>query len=456
MKVIHLGNTANNAYHNAKILKSEVNVDSVLPIRMFGNTHPISAPAWDEIDFAIPDASWVTFPNWSLIGGQADLNSRFTDITPESTGSHHQKTRASFHHKILSVLRKLYILKLLNWVIREISFRVRRSVPTYRNHITITYGADSVPTLSLNRPSRNVVALEHGQLRWVLNGPKEDRKIRELYKRQLANVSHVWVTNLDPETILAAKSLVPGKWSAFPHPFEFDSRVPYKSDETMRRSFLSSTRSSFLVLLASSQNWSQHHNKGSQTAAEAFVKLRNAGVDIGLIAVEWGLDVERTKQYFLDNKVSEYVSWVMMMPRHRLQKLMASVDAVWDQFGLEAFGALALRAMEQGCPLVSRGLSIEGQALIGSQVPWECAATSEEIVSSTTRIFEGIVRLGRESFHMEAGKTYRAWLDHFHSTSITASLQMDRYNELLSPVEVIRDAEPDAWRVLANKNSLNQ
>jgi hypothetical protein len=80
LKISHFGNTANNAYHNVKILQAEENVVSQLPVRMFGLSHPISAPAWDEIDFEVPDFEWISEPDWSRFPDAANVNSIFPDL----------------------------------------------------------------------------------------------------------------------------------------------------------------------------------------------------------------------------------------------------------------------------------------------------------------------------------------------------------------------------------------
>jgi glycosyltransferase involved in cell wall biosynthesis len=254
---------------------------------------------------------------------------------------------------------------------------------------------------------------------------------------------------LDPQTIEAADSLVPGKWSALPHPIEFDESIPYASDKTKRAVLLEATKSPQLVLLAASQNWSQYHNKGTRMAAESFVELRKRGEEVGLVCVKWGPDVDKSMILFERAGVAKYVTWVDPMPRHQLQKLMACVDLAWDQFGLEAFGALALRTLEQGCPLVSRGLSDQGINLIGSQVPWEISNNQNELVDRTSSILNTIRQEGREIVHSKTAAKYKAWLQQFHSPQITTLLQLQRYTQILNDSQKLSLARPDEWRRLA-------
>src|SRR5690606_32035334 len=80
-RVRHFGNTANNAYYNALLLQ-QAGIASEFPIRMFGLQHAMSAPAWESTDFEVPDAGWVSSPDWAMFPDAAALNLRFSDLPP--------------------------------------------------------------------------------------------------------------------------------------------------------------------------------------------------------------------------------------------------------------------------------------------------------------------------------------------------------------------------------------
>jgi hypothetical protein len=230
-----------------------------------------------------------------------------------------------------------------------------------------------------------------------------------------------------------------------------DPRVPFAESPQHRSSLLRETTSSFLILLAASQNWAPDHDKGSNAALTAFADLRSSGVDAGLVAVEWGRQVDEAKDYLSRRGVADHVKWVAPMARLPLQRMMASVDVVWDQFGMEVFGALALRAAEQGAPLVSRGLAASGNQFIGGPVPWRAAGNPEEIVRETSAVFDEIASRGRPAVIADYRDRYRRWLFERHSPRLTAELQRNRYTAILSGNFEPGQAAVDEWPRLADR-----
>lgn len=461
MKIHHLGNTANNAFHNVLLMNRFTNWKSELPIRMFGLTHAISAPAWEIVQFQTQDAAWVAEPNWAAFPEAQRINSQFSDIFSQNQVSDLESPSAEYAPASSTLPAAEKVKRLVGRSIARSPFHksfntflvkraIRSSTPLNLDSqdIAIVYGADSLLKTRPPQPLTQAVSLEHGTVRWIADGPATDLEWRKMYQQQVQKTQHLWVTNLDPRTLEIAEDIMPGRWTATPHPFMFDYRVPFLGVTQKRNALLHRTRSEYLVLLASSQNWSKHHDKGSKKALDAFIELRQAGVPVGLVAAHWGLQVEESKALLAEAGLGEHVEWVSPMPRFELQQMMANVDVIWDQFGLDAFGALALRALEQGAPLVSRGLKPEGEALIGSPVPWMEASSCESIVSCTRSLFDEMNRRGRNVVLDEISIHYRTWLETFHSPAITAQLQDELYTQLLSGSSGSR---PDAWARLTRE-----
>lgn len=454
VRVRHFGNTANNAFHNALLLEEFEGIGSELPIRMFGLAHAISAPAWEAIDFEVPDAAWVPQPDWGIDPAAVATNSKYSDIAaPGSAGAAAQPR--SLGDRVMglarSVLGPLYGRA---WAqpIFDLSYRVvlarRPQVTSLWGSIDLVYGADS---LIWQRPDRDVsrlVCLEHGTVRWVADGDRGSAVLRSAYRRQVEQAQQLWVTNLDPRSLELAEDIAPGRWSALPHPFMLDTRVPFPESQQHRARLLRETDSERLVLLPSSQNWSKHHDKGSIKALTAFAELRKQGVPVGLVAVEWGLQLAESKAFLDAAGVGQHVTWVAPMARFSLQRMMADVDVVWDQFGLDAFGALALRAVEQGTPLVSRGLIAEAERLIGGPVPWIHAVSVEDIMRETAAVFDRMAAEGRDQMIDATRQRYRSWLTERHPPSVTAALQREVYASLVDGSFDRGGSAPDRWAQL--------
>lgn len=455
MKIRHFGNVANNAFQNVLLLDAFAPWRNILPIQLFGLKHAISAPAWEEVDFDPPSADWVVNPNWSLFPEAQSINLEYTDgaasgLTQSSdrVESLIDETAAppqTMKQVVFDILNSTFLAPQLS---RFQLSRALRAVPETvfkEDEVAIVYGSVPPMELKTSEKSGNVVALEHGTIRWIADGPEQDSFWRKEYRQRITAASHVWVTNLDLRTLELAEDLVPGKWSAMAHPFMFDRRVPYDTDEEIRESLLLETDSDFLILMASSQNWSTHHNKGSIRALESFIELRKRGLAVGLIAVEWGAQLSESRDLLEREGLSHFVKWVTPMPRHGMQRMMANVDAVWDQFGMDAFGALALRTLEQGTPLISSGISEEAAALIGKQVPWIKAQSTEEIVTAVCALHQETKVRGREQVIGDSRSIARDWLERFHSPQITAQLQADVYRPLVAGEWGVGDAKVDAW-----------
>lgn len=458
IRITHLGNTANNAFHNVRLLHEYAGIEASLPIQMFTVTHAMSAPAWDVAEFVAPNAAWVAAPDWSIHSSAAAINADFSDLPVAEAHVHSAQPvelseppaqeRLTLKQQVGRTIAKTPLYPYLNEALVRRSLHPVSSRST--TELTLLYGPDSLSQLSVGRRDRGLISLEHGTVRWIADGAADGRFARKRYAQQLRNTEHLWITNLDERTFEIAEDVVPGRWSALPHPFMFDERVPFETNAANRASLLQTTNSEALVLVASSQNWSKHHDKGSRKALEAFVALRLAGEPVGLIAVEWGLQLEESKQFLREAGVDEHVHWIAPLPRIPLQQLMADVDVVWDQFGLDAFGALALRTLEQGTPLVSRGLTEVGASMIGSQVPWLLATEIEEIQRRTSDVINHIQRRGREVVMQEFRTNARSWLERYHSPRITAQLQSEVYNAVVSGDWHRGASLPDAWARLVN------
>jgi hypothetical protein len=319
----------------------------------------------------------------------------------------------------------------------------REILPEPDGRVNVLYGAASLDSVRVPGPAARSVTFEHGTIRWV--GSDAESPMRSAYREQVQQSQHLWVTNLDPRTLEIAEELMPGRWSALPHPFVPDPRVPFAGSEAKRQKLLQRTRSEALVLLPSSQNWSEDHDKGSITALNAFIELRRSGASVGLAAVEWGLQLAESKALLESAGVAAHVAWVPPMVRLRLQRMMADVDVVWDQFGLEAFGALAIRTVEQGTPLISRKLAPVGEQLIGGPVPWLHAATVDEIVQQTTAVLDDMGRRGRAAVIADYRARYRGWLLERHSPEVTAALQREVYEKIVDGTLEPGTAIPDRW-----------
>lgn len=312
--------------------------------------------------------------------------------------------------------------------------------------IHVSLGAIQSPPPARQRHHMKHVLIEHGTIRWSADPPLDagDAQARRSYAEQCRSADHLWVTNLDTRTLELAEEYAPGRWSVLPHPYVLDPNGPYDAEPGARSGLLAATDSEFLVLSASSMSLGGDQNKGTGKLIEAMVLLRREmGLPIGFLMVEWGADIARVKDLCTASGLAGHIRFVKPMSRVRMQRTMAACDALADQFHYEAFGALSIRAWEQGIPVVSRRVSSTACTLMGEPPPVHDASDAEQIARAVGALWEQMSVGGRENYVLDHRNRSRSWLLRRHHHDLTRSLQIARYTELVSGGSA--PAEPGAW-----------
>ena len=282
-----------------------------------------------------------------------------------------------------------------------------------------------MPLIATTQP-RSTILLEHGTLRWTQNFLPEHQSAAAEYRLKIDHADLLLVTNLDEETLSLAEGLASTPWLAFPHPYDFNPRAPYPQLTALREEILHATKSRYLILAPASINWGRDHNKGTDVALRAFAELRRQGLQVGLVLAEWGRDLEKAKDYLELSGLGRHVHFTPLLSRIGLQKMMAACDVVWDQFGLDAFGALALRALEQRVPLVSKGIGSKAEQLIGKAPPYANANDHDSLAIST----EALV-FASPSELKDQVESQHSWLVKKHHPALTAELAKRSFDYVL-------------------------
>ena len=468
-RISHFGNTANNAYFNHLILrgaglpsKSEIRVSSL-------GIHAMSAPSWEEMSFVPSNDEWIKKPRWADVPGANHFNRSFMSVNFAQTA------RAKIRQMPIPPFF-MWFLKRVSATLRAISLRLSslifleagsdRNFPE-ENHqhltrkgsrrkrserIAIVYGS-SFPRISISRrPRGSRVHFEHGTLRW--NQDHSDPKARvqqKLYEREVRLCSHVWVTNLDPPSLHEANRIAKDKWAAFPHPYSFYRGALEVKGLPSRSELKNRLDADFLIFLPASQNWkTPSHNKGSDIAWQAVANLRDSGLRVGVVASEWGLDLHLARILIQNLGLKKNVFWIPPLPRAAFLQFVREVDVCWDQFIIEGFGGVALRAVEAGVPLVGQGLSEDAIGLTGFQVPWAMADSPETIFCQTRDFLNETISKGRKSLRESTTVRYHSWFHKHHSPQLTADMQNFLFGRIAAG-----DQTPfpsDLWKQMAVTN----
>lgn len=415
VKVRHFGNTANNAFYLSLITEPLQGVENLLPIQEFGISHAISNPAWEMLDFEVKNSDWVDNPVWEDIDGSRE----WTDLVHQDRTTVQGLLGMRRIPRWLKGLMRKSPLGVLLFFVRI--WVKRRPLISESREVSILYGPNFITSLRVSFAAGKTIFLEHGTIRWAGSKPINilDYLLKFLYRQQLRKADFLLVTNLDPETVSSVNRLFSGPWCAFPHPYVRSSLTPFARDLEMRKHLQGQTSSVNLILLGSSHSQMQSHDKGTGRALQSFKRLRDMGQSVGLVALEWGGDVQKSKEFFKENELEDFVAWIPPQPRFGLQKLASACDVSWNQFACSAIGAFDLRMIEQLVPHVSTGLSAEACDLIGGQVPWSVASDVPTIVEETISLLEN---MRSQSFRDELSARYLRWFEECHSSELTQNL----------------------------------
>ena len=497
------GNVASNGYYNSLLLRqSDQIVLPILPVAD-GLQHAFSQPAWENFDLTEREIGTLVSPRWdshhahfnncgvsyrslsselsALVRAKTEsvtsVDKQDVQVSPETSTALTKIARQIFR---VSPMREIGLLifqvtdPLVQWFrlhgpIRKLTKNLvlmRRSHvtdfpnpqkptpfgPGCVNWIHVSIGATRYPSRALRSKHLRHVLLEHGTIRWshAPGSDFPDAQLRKRYKASLRNADHVWVTNLDQRTLDLAQSVCHEKWSALPHPYLLDPNAPYVPDAGFRETLLQLTNSEFVILSGSSLNLTGDQNKGIGVLLDAMSVIRNEmRLPVGLILVEWGNDIEAVRELCRTMHLETAVSFIPPMSRVRLMKSMAASDLVSDQFHFDAFGALSLRAWEQGMPVISRPISSYAATLIGMAPPVIGAASAEDVISGVASEFYSFESAGRSAYLERHLARSRGWFLDRHHHKISQKMQLQRYAELHLPHRP--SALPDLWAQTSSK-----
>jgi glycosyltransferase involved in cell wall biosynthesis len=286
------------------------------------------------------------------------------------------------------------------------------------------YSIDGVYPLVLRRP---YIAHEHGTLRDL---PFEDSPLGRICAAVYALADRVFVTNTDVLPSADRLGIAESRVVKLPHPFnaskprEFVSRHP-RSDAPEH----SDVEPVPFFVAPARQHWTRSDDsmsKGNDQVFRAVQTLHEEGFEFRVLCIEWGEDLEASKQLIAELGCERFVSW---RPPMRKQELWTAYDrcvAVLDQFILPAMGGVTFEALALGKRTISRIDESVLSSFFGQAPPVMNAATADEI--------SGAMRAVLLDPHDEGGigRASGQWVDNYHSPERTVRLQVSAYEAMLA------------------------
>jgi glycosyltransferase involved in cell wall biosynthesis len=483
LRVLHLGNIANNAFNNARIQR-QYGVDAY--VIAYENYHIMACPEWEEATFDgdlgdpfFPDwrrvdlAGYVR-PRWFASGplrlccemieaevrGESDRADKLRlELTRVREAECSQTYRSFLLRQARRLRRRLTRLSgelrriaddALNAVflrskksdpsrlrLIEIWKRARtshRSVPTardfsgYRARLRDLKGLfqyfDVIQAYSTDGAwpllaGQPYIAYEHGTLRAI---PFVNDMTGRLAATVFLGADHVFVTNIDCMEAGARLGIPADRFSPLPHAFDEKRLVDFRHSHRDMR-----PRDDQVIFFhPARQDWllaDPSMVKGNDRLIRAFARISRIHSSARLVMIAWGRDLDATRDLIKSLGVEGKIQWLDPMRKQDLWRTYLSSHAVLDQFVLPSFGGVTFEALALGCRVITN-VDFGAAERFFSRAPPVYSASSE------TEIYEMLERIILDRNDLAGvGDAGAEWIKHHHSAERIVELQLEIYRK---------------------------
>jgi glycosyltransferase involved in cell wall biosynthesis len=434
LRVLHVGNIANNAYLNAKFLR-RVGVEADA---LCDEWHIFCQPEWEDADLdgafepeeelaqQAAERGW-TQPDWVFRLRTWDPGFRHEPWLKErllvlrdlpGLVRRRRELRRLYEPVRAAVGRDLSVLDLVYASVWK--RRLGRELGSLddlfaRYDVVQLYGAHPA-LLALPSPPVPYVAFEHGTMREV---PFEDAWRGRLLGLGYHLSAKVIITNPDVPEQARILGLAESDYTFVPHPLD---ETKYTTGQSKLRRELEAEGFDFVLLCPSRHDW---HVKGTDRLLHGFVEfVRSTRPKAVLILFDWGQEVERSRKLVQELDINENIRWSPPMPKLRLIDAYRGADVVLDQFLIGTFGAVAPEAMACGCPVVMA---------FDPQLHRWCFPVMPPVVDARTpeQIHDELSRLAADEEARRAlGASGRGWVERHHGWRLITERQVAIYEEV--------------------------
>jgi glycosyltransferase involved in cell wall biosynthesis len=451
MRVLLVGNIANNSYLLAKFLRRR-GIEADLLI--YDYKHIMGQPEWEDgvfserVDEFDPDLSKVqnfTLPDWvqRISLHEYKQTQSNVDVFPRVRRVHYlvsmslyyglarplRVATTKWYNKLLAIVnntttrieRVLFYFKYKN-EFKLISEKYKTYFPNAETDLSmndiVTYYdypnilkniwkdydllhlADVNPIYGFIYNQLPYVAFEHGTMRDLPFEPTpRGRLLSMAYKEAKKNI----ITNCD--CIHSAKKLELDNYVFIPHPVDDEKFVPKKTP--VREKFLKEFDVDFIIFFPARQSYSI---KGTDRAIEAFGRFLKKYPRSLMVLPKWGEDTGKIQNLIEELGIGDNIYKMDPLTRLELVDYYNMADVVFDQFILGAFGTTTPEAMACGKPLFLYLNKADHEWAFPEMPPVVNVQTADEIYNELIRCKEEdgyIERIGDES--VKWIKKYHGW-----------------------------------------------
>jgi glycosyltransferase involved in cell wall biosynthesis len=462
LRVLHVGNIANNAFLNAKFLRQAGIEADVL---CYDYYHVMGMPEWEELDLRHPygddyqpcfdpaDLEGYERPAWFMQGPLTELHRAITADPPPypscgrsvATQSWDLPARVDWrrsgfqlidaamkHERLRTIWRTLRlryvfrpaIIRLLTmFAVEEVNPHVAEFDATFPTRADRLSSEDIVPFLAYASLMRDIferydivqlystdpmygwlagnrpyVGFEHGTLRDFTLG---DKPVHRLTSMGYRRAEHVFITNGD--CLEYANKIGLKRYSPMIHPI--DVQQHRSEPANMVAAVRAEHPADILLLCPLRHSWGA---KGTDIHLRALPLIcQRVKGRVRLVLTEWGEEIQRSRELIAELGCTDAVEWINPLPRSAMIRLTRASDVVLDQMALPHFGATAPQAMAAGVPVISSYVPESTRWIIEEPAPILPAFSPEQVCD---RVMTALDPGWRHQYQVTAGR----WIDTYH------------------------------------------
>lgn len=373
MRILILGNMANNGYVVAKQLRSR-GIDVELAI--------------NKSEFA------GSFPEWE----ELEVDDDFDPFSTTRDALKHRWEAPSWIHEFDYLFKLPTIHSLFPWT--KAFLNLRKLLKNY--DIIEVHAPYSIYCLFSSVP---YVVYDAG---WVRTFAHDKRIVNKLAARSYERSEAIMMANPDTRRIFDDLGLS-NKLVEMPYAIDYNKYAPSRSDSI--RDKLCANSEEILLFSPSRQDW---HQKRNDVMFRGYAKFSRHFKSSILVCVDWGIDLQRSKDLCASLGIANKIKWIKPTVKSKLIKMYNAADIILDQFGGLSknyggfYGAVTAEAMSCSKPVMCNvDYSIIQEAY--GDIPPIINCVNEDDIHSN------LIKLADSSLQRNIGQKSREWVMKHHS-----------------------------------------
>jgi hypothetical protein len=464
LRILHIGNIANNAYHSAKIL-NEAGFDC--DVLCYNYYHIMGSPEWEDTDF-VGQIDDDFNPNWNTVDLKGFQRPRWFaqgDITAclnylYARRKHQTERAALFWHKLtLQMPLESFDNTLMSPALSAhvpLDLHIENLIETFTDsfperpdqlqladfdelgfyvaHLDLVrallleydiiqaYSTDPIWPLLLGQ--RPYIAFEHGTIRSI---PFENTSIGRLTALAYHQANGVIVTNCDNKR--AAERLKLKNYRFIPHPVN-EKWLRKGMGSRLKEQLREELNADFLVFHPARHHWEALRQPSWEKGNDIFIKgmacfIHEVAPRAAAIFVDWGQKVQESKELIARLGIADRVKWIPVQHNCNMARYIDACDLVADQFFLGAFGNIMPKALAMGTPSI---------LYVDEEIHRWCFPEMPPIINARTpdEVYQGLTKAYKSpGWLQKLAEQGLRWYHDYHSNAFILERFMAFYQDVM-------------------------